>query len=142
MPGIEGGEVGLQRGDAMRRHELRHRAGEGFRARGGGERGEGAHQHEAGSHRCTELGGELARRDADHAPAFVVVGPGPRVGDDERVVDEAGECVAEEGSMQDDGCIEAGTMGGIPTIGSSRVTTVASVRPPRISPPKYELSMT
>ena len=33
-------------------------------------------------------------------------------------------------------------MGGRPTMGASRTTTVASVRPPRISPPKYELSIT
>ena len=30
----------------------------------------------------------------------------------------------------------------MPTIGSSRTITVASVRPPRISPPKYELNIT
>ena len=45
---------------------------------------------------------------AHHAPALVVVGPRPRVGDDERVVDQAGERVAEECRVQHDGRVEAG----------------------------------
>ena len=108
VPGVEGGEVGLERGDAVRGHELRDRAGERVGSGGAGERGERADEHQAGGDRRAEFGGQLARRDAHHAPAFVVVGPRPRVGDDERVVDQAGERVAEECRVQHDGRVRDG----------------------------------
>ena len=89
VPGVERGEVGLERGDAVRGHELRTAPASASASGGAGERGERADEHQAGGDRRAEVGGDLARRDP-HRAALVVVGPRPRVGDDERVVDQAG----------------------------------------------------